>query len=235
MGRAPTKTWQALGFGSLLALCAAGYFTWERGRAELPHRESLALRAGKSQEDMSTIADLQARLIALESRLDSERAAAKREFATLAPPTRTDERPAAEAVQSSGSESRQISIPQVEFDSGARDMQERELVAEITLPMDRTLRAEAIDRSWAQHVATSVDKLLEEDGGSLIDASCGSTLCRLEIAADTDGISQRLLHHISRLEGFGDSEGFYHRSMRGDGAPITIIYLSRDGHALPRN
>jgi hypothetical protein len=228
------KTWQALGFGSLLALCAVGYFTWERGPAELPHAESLALRIAKHQEDMPTIADLQARLIALESRLDSERATAKPEFETLAPPTWT-ERPAAEKVQSSGSESRQISAPEVKYDSQARDMQEQELVAEITMPMDRTLRAEAIDRSWAQHVATSVVKSLEKDGGSLIDATCGSTLCRLEIAADTDGIGQRLLHHISRLEGFGNSEGFYHGSMRGDGAPITTIYLSRDGHALPRN
>jgi hypothetical protein len=114
-------------------------------------------------------------------------------------------------------------------------MQERELAAEITMPMDRTLRAEAIDRSWSQHVAASVGKSVEEEGGSLIDASCGSTLCRLEIASDTDGISEHFLHNITRLEGFGDSEGFYYRSMRGDGAPVTIIYLSRDGHALPRN
>lgn len=224
MRRAPLGIWRALGCGLLLALCAAGFFTWERGPAELPRREPRALRAGKPKEEMPTIADLQARLIALESRLDSERATAKPE----------PERPAAEP-QSSGSESRQTSIPQVEDDSAASEVRERELVAEITMPLDRTLHAEAIDRSWAQHMATSVAGSVEKDGGSLIDASCGSTLCRLEIASDTDGISESLLHHIMRLEGFGDSEGFYHRSMRANGAPITVIYLSRDGHMLPRN
>ena len=158
------KTWQAFGFGSLLALCALGYLAWERGPAEPPHGRWLA---AKQQEDKPTIADLQARLFALESRLDSERATANQEFETLAAPTRTAERPAAES---------QISVPQLEYDSQARDTKERELVAETTLPMDRALRAEAIDRSWSEHVATSVGRSLEEDGGRLIDASCGSTL-----------------------------------------------------------
>jgi hypothetical protein len=181
---------------------------------------------------MSTTADLQARVIALESRLDAERATPKREIETLAVPTRADEKTGGEL---SGFESRQISVPEVGYDSQAREMQERELVAEITMPMDRALRSESIDRSWAQDVATRVGTSLEEKGGSLIDASCGSTLCRLEIAADTDATGLSLLHHISRLEGFGDSEGFYHRSMQANGAPTTILYLSRTKHALPRN
>jgi hypothetical protein len=229
------KTWKAFGFGSLIAVCLIGYFALERARTGLPHAESLGLGSAKQQENVSQIVDLQHRLAALESRLNSGRATAKRTSTAPARPTRTGERPVTETVHSSASESDQISVPQVGYDSQAHDMRERELVSTTTMPMDRTLRAEAIDQSWTQHVATSVSKSLEEDGGSLIDASCGSTLCRLEIAADTDGVSQRLLHHISRLEGFGDSEGFYHRSMRGGGAPVTVVYLSRSGHVLPRS
>jgi hypothetical protein len=99
----------------------------------------------------------------------------------------------------------------------------------------RALAAEPVDRSWAPATERLIADTLGKPvfkGSKLIDASCRSTLCRLEVGHDTELSRQRFASVLpTRLPSMPSG------SMRNAEGPDrkTIVYVAREGHRIPRD
>lgn len=96
---------------------------------------------------------------------------------------------------------------------------------------DSSLATETVDHEWAQNTIADVEASLahtELSGIELVDASCGSTLCRLDMSLTKDKTIEESMEKLS-----------LHRSWQGsttfsvDAQGNARIYFARVGHQLP--
>ena len=99
-----------------------------------------------------------------------------------------------------------------------------------TMLEDR-LRSEAVDSEWAeQTVAAIVEGFQNEELSSvhLIDSTCGSSLCQVDLSIDAD---IPIEEGMQRLSVHRPWEGQTFFSVGADG--VARIYFAREGHELP--
>jgi hypothetical protein len=118
--------------------------------------------------------------------------------------------------------------PLTEEESAARDKRRFEGLA-------RKLAAEPVDRQWGpateRLIADALAKPLFK-GTKLLDATCHSTLCRFEVAHESDADRRRFASSLpSRLPQLPSG------SMRNAEGPDrkTVVYVAREGHRVPRD
>ncbi len=107
---------------------------------------------------------------------------------------------------------------------------QREYVQTTTAPMERQLRSEGIDQASTQRIGESLAQVLG-DKATVVDLQCVASLCRMEIAAQQISSDEALRAVL--MEG-RYSEAFYLKQEIG-GAPVTVLYVARDGGSLPRS
>ena len=97
--------------------------------------------------------------------------------------------------------------------------------------MQDTLEAQSVDPQWAQETISKIENQLAQDemtGFSLVEAKCGSTLCKVEMALDPkltrEESMQRLAQHRS-----WDGPTFFSVGANGQ----TQLFFARSGHQLP--
>ena len=99
--------------------------------------------------------------------------------------------------------------------------------------LEGTVRAEQPDPQWAPTAQAALYQAFQGEatkGLQLVDAKCGATLCRVDLASNGAGspeASFRNLVHLAPWPG----QGFF----RIDGeSGEAVVYLAREGHALPQ-
>jgi len=100
--------------------------------------------------------------------------------------------------------------------------------------LDQHLEMDGRDQPWGQQIAGAVTGALATalPGSRLLDARCGSTFCRLEVAHTTPREQRDLAQSLLDLPPLG-GEAFY-RYDRTSGSMRTAIYLARPDHHLPQ-
>ena len=118
--------------------------------------------------------------------------------------------------------------PLTEEQAAARDKQRFEGLA-------RKLAAEPVDRQWGPATERLIAAALNKPafkGTKLIDASCHSTLCRFEVAHDTEADRRKFSSTLpSRLPSLPSGSM---RNAEGNDRK-TIVYVAREGHRVPRD
>ena len=93
------------------------------------------------------------------------------------------------------------------------------------------------DSIWANNAEQAIQKALNTDAfinSQLKSISCRATLCKID--TDHRDLDSELvfLQQINSKAGFSDTESFYTRDEQPGGNIVMTLYLSRDGHRLPR-
>jgi Glu-tRNA(Gln) amidotransferase subunit E-like FAD-binding protein len=89
-----------------------------------------------------------------------------------------------------------------------------------------------------EQITAAVEQLLEgvrpeaEGLTTLWDAECRTTLCRIEFIHDTRQAMENFLHEFPQRLGW-QASAHYDVVSNADGSLTTVMYLSRNGHALP--
>jgi hypothetical protein len=97
------------------------------------------------------------------------------------------------------------------------------------------LAAEPLDHSWGPATERLIATTLEKPafkGSKLVEATCRSTLCRLEVRHETEGDRRKFSSALpTRLPSLPSG------SMRNAEGPErkTIVYVAREGHRVPRD
>lgn len=125
--------------------------------------------------------------------------------------------------------------PPVESD----EVQEEERVARI----ESELSKEPVDQAWSEtaveEISTTVTQAMEalvpEDQRGLLafDADCRSTLCRVELSYHDADTLQSLARDVPHRLGW-QTTGTARIVSLPDGSSSMVVYLSRDGHTLPK-
>lgn len=107
---------------------------------------------------------------------------------------------------------------------------------------EAALTAQSLDEKGGveavEQITTAMEQLLEglrpdADGlTTLWDAECRTTLCRVELLHDTHQAMENFLHEFPQRLGWQGS-AHYDVVSNADGSLSTVMYLSRNGHALP--
>ena len=115
-----------------------------------------------------------------------------------------------------------------EQEAAARDKRRFEGLA-------RKLAAEPVDRQWGPATERMIADALARPlfkGSKLLDATCHSTLCRFEVAHDTEADRRRFAGTLpSRLPSLPSGSM---RNAEGNERK-TIVYVAREGHHVPRD
>jgi hypothetical protein len=100
--------------------------------------------------------------------------------------------------------------------------------------LGRALAAEPVDRSWAPATERLIADTMNRPvfkGSKLLDATCHSTLCRLEVGHDSEADRRRFSSVLpTRLPSMPSGSM---RNAEGPGRK-TIVYVAREGHRIPR-
>ena len=108
--------------------------------------------------------------------------------------------------------------------------------------LEQYLANESYDSEWAEPIETQMaDVITEElrlDGNELVEASCRTTLCRIEIGHEDElAESKFLLAIASRSDLLNNIEDIMtHRvsaEESGDGIVHSVFFIARKGHQLP--
>jgi hypothetical protein len=103
--------------------------------------------------------------------------------------------------------------------------------------LDTVFANEVIDSVWSNDAAHQIEKVLsssELNGSKVATVDCRSTLCRTEVTHE-DPLAREIFEATfpARL-GWTDFHGRM-QQVEGPAGIGTVVYLSRDGHTLPRS
>lgn len=121
----------------------------------------------------------------------------------------------------------------------SEEVQEEERVARI----ESELSKEPVDQAWSEtaveDISTTVTQAMEalvpEDQRGLLafDADCRSTICRVELSYHDADTLQSLAREVPHRLGW-QTTGTARIVSLPDGSSSAVVYLSRDGHTLPK-
>jgi hypothetical protein len=97
--------------------------------------------------------------------------------------------------------------------------------------LDDILEGQGVDRAWADRTRSEALAAFGTLGSTVREATCGNTLCRLEIAHRDRSDHDALLAIVTQ-ENPWESAAFYVPVER-DGQPTTLMFLGRPGEELP--
>jgi hypothetical protein len=136
--------------------------------------------------------------------------------------------PAATATAPAASSTAPLVPPITEEEASARDRRRFEGLA-------RKLAAEPVDRQWAPATERLIADTLNKPafkGTKLLDAACHSTMCRFEVAHDSQADGRRFASTLpTRLPSMPSGSM---RHAEGNDRK-TIVYVAREGHRVPRD
>ena len=96
---------------------------------------------------------------------------------------------------------------------------------------DQRLRDEAVDAQWANETLDTVENGLKHEqlaGIKLVEAACGSTLCKVELMLDPELPREESMQRLATHRSW-DGPTFY--AVDADGH--ARLFFARDGHELP--
>jgi hypothetical protein len=103
--------------------------------------------------------------------------------------------------------------------------------------IESRFNAEGVDTPWADSVEHRLsNRFYSQDkaGKGMLVAQCRSTLCRLEVDLFDAGAEHEFWAKISAVEGLSQDQIHIQREQGPEGAVRTILYVARDGFAIPR-
>ncbi|MDS4022869.1 MAG: hypothetical protein RKR03_20530 [Candidatus Competibacter sp.] len=101
--------------------------------------------------------------------------------------------------------------------------------------LDQQARTERADPRWSGPATTQIQGLFAEDslaGSTLRDATCQTTLCRIEVDHRDTLALDRFLSELPARLGW-NTDSYAQTVTHGDGSTTLVLYLSRDGYPLP--
>lgn len=127
--------------------------------------------------------------------------------------------------------------------------EEKKLINDVLLPTEQAyaesvissfndiLSDEDIDSAWSVSAESQISDVFSADvlsGSELINAECGSNLCRTEIRHNGNGLQdvENFQIHFGTRLGW-DFDSYTEVINDPDGTIRTIMYISRDKHMLP--
>ena len=121
----------------------------------------------------------------------------------------------------------------VMLDEWQMKQQESQLISSF----DNHFSNESTDAAWANRTEQALARALDDEifsNSRLGGISCRATLCKID-SQHTDIDSELVfLEQINSRAGFSNTESFYTRDEQADGKIVMTLYISRDGHRLPR-
>lgn len=119
-------------------------------------------------------------------------------------------------------------LEQLKLDSEAR-------VEQVLAAMEGQIAVESYDAQWAPGIEDAIIATLQQpmfNRTELIDLSCKSSLCRINVQHAGVDAEQEFLSQFIVSAGFTDTEVFYSREENNDGSVQETYYISRDGQRL---
>jgi hypothetical protein len=101
--------------------------------------------------------------------------------------------------------------------------------------LDQQERTERADSRWSGPATAQIQALFAGDsqaGSTLRDATCQTTLCRIEVDHRDALALDRFLGEFPARLGW-NTDSYAQTVTHGDGSATLVLYLSRDGYPLP--
>lgn len=102
--------------------------------------------------------------------------------------------------------------------------------------LERSVSSQGVDSEWSAQSLSDIEQALGDEAlldTAIYDIDCRATLCRVEVGHDDpnafDQFQQQFLNELDELF----TNVWLDYTDLGGGATGTVIYLARDGHALP--
>jgi hypothetical protein len=108
--------------------------------------------------------------------------------------------------------------------------------------LEAQLMSEGYDPDWAgpmeAELAGVMTEELQQRGNELVDASCGSTLCRVEVGHQDQRAEMKFVRELIGRQDLIDSglDVLVHRLSAEhslDGVARSVFFIAREGHRLP--
>lgn len=103
--------------------------------------------------------------------------------------------------------------------------------AKFSAALDRRLRSEAVDSAWAGLTLSEIHDAVREKAAAsrLIEATCAATLCRVVLEYPSPKEQRDADNQLGTVAPFEQGTHYVHDITTG-GAPVTTLYLVRDGY-----
>lgn len=98
--------------------------------------------------------------------------------------------------------------------------------------LDNSLYAEYTDPEWSGSAVSSLYEMQNNDmaeGIEVLNADCGSTFCRMDVAIDPEGVEDKVRNLMQIIPWDGE----LYVSIDDIGTGKAVVYISREGHSLP--
>jgi hypothetical protein len=102
--------------------------------------------------------------------------------------------------------------------------------------LDQQERTERADSRWSGPATAQIQALFSGDklaGSTLRDATCQTTLCRIEVDHRDALALDRFLGELPARLGW-NTNSYAQTLTHEDGSATLVLYLSREGYRLPR-
>ena len=102
--------------------------------------------------------------------------------------------------------------------------------------LDQQVRTERVDPRWSGPATAQIQALFAGDklaGSTLRDATCQTTLCRIEVDHRDALALDRFLGELPTRLGW-NTDSYAQTVTHEDGSTTLVLYLSRDGYPLPQ-
>ncbi len=109
--------------------------------------------------------------------------------------------------------------------------------AELLSSFENHFTNQGRDSVWAQTTEELLASALQDDiftNSRLNKISCRATLCKIDTEHTDPDAELLFLQQINSRAGFNATESFYTRDEQAGGNIVMTLYISRDGHRLPR-
>ena len=113
---------------------------------------------------------------------------------------------------------------------------------QIAIELDQHLANEPYDAEWAETIenqmATVITEELQEDGNELVEATCRTSICRIEISHESELAEQKFLLAVASRNDLINSVAdivSYRISAEesGDRMAHSVFFIAREGEKLP--
>ena len=119
----------------------------------------------------------------------------------------------------------------------ANDWQIKQQENQLVSSFENHFSNQSTDTTWAQSTEQALQSALNDDifsNSQFNNISCRASLCKIDTQHKDIDSELVFLEQINSKAGFNDTESFYTRDIKASGSIIMTLYISRDGHRLPR-
>lgn len=102
--------------------------------------------------------------------------------------------------------------------------------------LENKLADEELDAGWAGNFQAQLEQGLQSEsfnGTRLSAVTCKRSLCRVTLAHDNVDMQEQFFEHMLELPVMANTQAYYQREDHPDGSTSLILYIAREGQALP--